>query len=306
MYFACVTSYKKRERVVSDLWQKADEARAFILKQKTITPSVAIIAGSGLSPLSGMVQNPLVIDYKDIPHFPLSSVEHHPAKLIIGTIEGADVLLFNGRFHSYEGHNARDIAFMVYVAKLLGVELLMTTNAAGALTNKAFGTIGLLTDQINRTGQTPLMGANDYRFGPRYPSMHEPYSKRLQELARRSAQDLSIEMTDQVYAGIIGPQTETPAEVHDLVRAGATIVGMSTVHETIAAVHCGMKVLGLSIVTDSVLSLGLPTKETTAKEQNNNEQKGSEPITPKAAKKAAQQTVNSMIQLIKKVLKNYV
>ena len=275
---------------MSDLWQKAEEAKAFIIEQCKCTPRVAIIAGSGLSPLSGMVQNPVVIPYSELPHFPQSLVEHHPAKLIIGTIEGVSVLLFNGRYHSYEGHRAADVAFMVYVAKLCGVTTLITTNSAGALASAgSVRSLMLITDQINSTGQTPLMGVNDYRFGPRYPSMHAAYSVALQELAQKAAEQCNIELGSGVYAGIIGPQTETPAEAKVLRNAGADIVGMSTVLETIAAVQCGLEVLGFSVITDSVALSG-----------------NSEAITPKAAKKAAQITVNSLIQLIKKVLKNYV
>ncbi len=264
-------------------WDQVAEAAQFVQASCSTPPRVAVIIGSGLGALKGLLDSSEILAYKDIPFFPQATVAHHPAKLYVGDVQGLSVLFFDGRLHSYEGLSAREVAFPVYLAKQLGVETVIVTNSAGGLQESmAPGDVMLITDQINKTGQSPLVGDYDYRFGPHYPSMHEPYDKALQELIRG---DVAHE---GVYVGIVGPEMETPIEAKILGRQGADAIGMSTVLETIAAVQSGMKVLGLSVITDSAVS------------------GGDEQVLPNAAKEAAQKASNTMIQLIKKLLKNYV
>ena len=255
----------------NNLWEQLEEAAQCVQAFCGTPPKVAVVLGSGLGALKGLLDNPQSMAYEDIPHFPKASVAHHPAKLYVGDVQGLSVLFFDGCLHSYEGLSAREVAFPVYLAKQLGVETVIVTNSAGGLKESMIpGDIMLITDHINKTGQSPLIGDYDYRFGPRYPSMHEPYDRVLQELIRG---DVAHE---GVYVGIVGPEMETPIEAKILGRQGADVVGMSTVLETIAAVQSGMKVLGLSVITDSVVS------------------GGGEPVLPKAAKEAAQKAVNTI------------
>lgn len=274
---------------IISLWDRVEEAAAFVKVQYNLSPEVAIVLGSGLGAVKGLMPVAEAIPYTEIPHFPESTVPHHPANLYVGVVQGVSVLLFDGRLHSYEGHSAEEVSFPVLLARRLGVKTVILTNSAGGLEKSMMpGDMMMITDQLNKTGQSPLVGEHDYRFGPRYPSMHEPYSQRLQGLLRSSAQSCKLFLHEGVYAGIVGPELETPAEAKLLQQQGASVVGMSTVLETIAAVQCGLAVVGLSVITDTVGA-------------------GSgEPIKPDAAKEAAQIAVNNMIQLIKKVLKNYV
>jgi purine-nucleoside phosphorylase len=230
------------------------EAKTFIENKSKIRPEVGIILGTGLGKLVDSMAVEAVIPYETIPHFPLSTVESHAGKLILGTLSKKPVMAMQGRFHFYEGYSMQQIAFPVRVMKFSGVHTLVVSNAAGGV-NPLFapGTIMAITDHINLLGGNPLIGHHDNRIGPMYPDMSEPYSKRLIELCRRIALENKIHLAFGVYAAMTGPCLETRAEYRMLRLIGADAIGMSTVPEVIAAVHAGLSVLGLSVITDSCL-----------------------------------------------------
>ena len=207
-------------------------------------PKIAIILGSGLGPLTSQVQIDVQIPYKSIPHFPISTAPGHIGRLIFGKLEGKDVILLDGRFHFYEGYDGQDIAVVLRTLKVLGITYLLQTNAAGGI-NKDFkaGDFMLITDHINLSGTNPLIGKNNSDFGPRFPDMSECYDPVLQQNARKAAQELGIDLKEGVYIWFMGPSYETPAEIRMARVLGADAVGMSTVPETILAVHAGLKVL---------------------------------------------------------------
>ncbi len=228
-----------------------DEAVQFIRTKTSFRPDIGIILGTGLGGLVKEIKKSAVIDYADIPHFPVSTVESHHGKLIFGTLAGKKIVAMQGRFHLYEGYSLKQVTFPVRVMKFLGVERLLISNAAGAL-NPLFkkGDVMLMTDHINLLGDNPLIGPNDDSLGPRFPDMSEPYSKALIALAEQAALDLKIPIQKGVYVAMQGPNLETRAEYRFLRIAGADAVGMSTIPEDIVAVHMGMPVLGFSIITD--------------------------------------------------------
>ena len=228
------------------------------LKEKApFTPEVAIILGSGLGGLGEKISQPTSLSYSDIPHFPKTTVPGHEGKLIFGELQGKKVIAFKGRFHPYEGHHPKTVVLPVHVAKFLGAQKLIISNAAGGMNpNYKVGDLVLITDQINFTGLNPLIGENDENLGVRFPDMTEAYDKQLQLVAIQSAQKMSIELKEGVYAGLLGPSYETPAEIKMFQTLGADLVGMSTVLEVIAAAHCGLKVLAISCVTNMASGLG--------------------------------------------------
>jgi purine-nucleoside phosphorylase len=232
-------------------YEKLQEATAFIQGKINGSPSVGLILGSGLGVLADDIENAVHIDYSEIPHFPVSTVEGHAGKLVIGTLEGKQVVAMQGRFHFYEGYPQKDVVMPVYVMKLLGVETLVVTNAAGGM-NRGFqpGDLMLITDHINFTGNNPLIGANDPELGPRFPDMSEAYSKAYIDLAEKVAKAQGVTVQKGVYAAITGPSFMTPSELIMLNRLGGDAVGMSTAPEVIVASHCGLKVLGISCITD--------------------------------------------------------
>ena len=217
-------------------------------------PDVAIILGTGLGALGRAIETQAVIDYQDIPGFPLSTVESHAGRLLCGTLGGKTVVAMQGRFHLYEGYTPQQVAFPVRVLRELGARTLVVSNACGTL-NPLWnaGEIMLIADHINLLGANPLVGANDDALGPRFPDMSAPYDAELRELARDVALEQRIVLREGVYVAITGPALETRAEYRMLRTLGADVVGMSTVPEVIAAVHGGMRVLGLSIMTDRCL-----------------------------------------------------
>ena len=228
------------------------EAAASYIKGKTeVAPEVGLILGSGLGVLADLVENPTTIAYSDIPHFPQSTVEGHAGELLIGTIQGRGVVLMKGRFHMYEGYGPEMTAFPVRVMKAIGVKQLLVTNAAGGV-NTSFeaGDLMLISDHLNMTGTSPLIGANDNKLGPRFPDMSQAYSKRLRQAAHEVAAKHSFTFREGVYAGLLGPSYETPAEIRMLRSLGADAVGMSTVSEVIVASHAGMEVLGISCISN--------------------------------------------------------
>ncbi|WNB93654.1 purine-nucleoside phosphorylase [Bacillus sp. NEB1478] len=223
----------------------------FIQSKLTTTPKIGLILGSGLGILADEIQNPTVIPYSDIPEFPVSTVEGHAGQLVIGELAGKQVVVMQGRFHYYEGYSMEKVTFPVRVMKLIGVETIVVTNAAGGV-NEDFeaGDLMLITDHINNFGDNPLIGANDNSFGVRFPDMSEAYTSSLQDIARKVAKDLGLSLKEGVYVGNTGPSYETPAEVRMLRILGADAVGMSTVPEVIIARHAGINVLGISCISN--------------------------------------------------------
>ena len=236
---------------MTELKQHINEALESIRTKTDTKPKIGIILGTGLGGLMKEIKKEVVIDYCDIPNFPVSTVESHQGKLIFGKLAGKKVVAMQGRFHLYEGYNQKQITFPVRVMKFLGVESLLISNAAGAL-SPLFqkGDVMIINDHINLLGDNPLIGPNDDELGPRIPDMSEPYSKELIAVAEQAALDLKIRVQKGVYAAMQGPNLETKAEYRFLRAIGADAVGMSTVPEDIVAVHMGMKVLGFSILTD--------------------------------------------------------
>ncbi|MGD0991456.1 MAG: purine-nucleoside phosphorylase [Gemmatimonadales bacterium] len=217
-------------------------------------PEIAIILGTGLGGLARDIAVEAEIAYRDIPGFPAATVESHAGKLICGTLAGRAVAAMAGRFHHYEGYALDQIAFPVRVLRALGAQVLIVSNACGGMHPLwAPGDLVLITDHINLLGDSPLVGANDAAVGPRFPDMSEPYDPALRQLARDAALARRIPLREGVYAAVTGPNLETRAEYRWLRYIGADVVGMSTVPEVIAAVHCGMRVLGISIITDQCL-----------------------------------------------------
>jgi purine-nucleoside phosphorylase len=195
-----------------------------------------------------------VIPYADIPGFPASTVESHAGRLLCGTLGGRPVMAMQGRFHRYEGYSLQQVTFPVRALRGLGVTTLVVSNACGGM-NPAWtaGELMLITDHINLLGDSPLIGPNDERLGPRFPDLSEPYDRQLADVARSVAADRRITLREGVYVAVAGPNLETRAEYRFLRAIGADVVGMSTVPETIVAIHAGMRVLGLSIITDMCL-----------------------------------------------------
>lgn len=215
---------------------------------------VAVILGTGLGGLGREIAVEAEIPYEAIPGFPLSTVESHAGRLVCGTLAGRVVAAMAGRFHRYEGYTLRQIAFPVRVLRALGARVLIVSNACGGMHPLwAPGDLVLITDHINLLGDNPLVGANDDRVGPRFPDLSAPYDAELGRLARQAALERHVTLREGVYAAVTGPNLETRAEYRMLRFIGADVVGMSTVPEVIAAVHCGMRVLGISIVTDQCL-----------------------------------------------------
>ena len=213
-------------------------------------PTTAIILGTGLGKLADEIEITQAIPYSEIPNFPVSTVEGHSCKLILGKLGGKDIMAMQGRFHFYEGYSMKEVTFPVRVMYELGIRTLFVSNAAGG-TNPDFhiGTLMIITDHINFFPENPLRGKN-MPTGPRFPDMHEPYDLQLVALADRIAEEKGIEVAHGVYLGTQGPTFETPAEYRMFHRMGADAVGMSTVPEVIVARHCGIRVFGVSIITD--------------------------------------------------------
>lgn len=228
-----------------------NEAVSFIKERLPFQPEVALILGSGLGDLANEIENPVKIKYDDIPHFPVSTVEGHAGQFVIGVFEGRKVIAMQGRFHFYEGYSMQTCTFPVRVMKLLGVQNLLLTNAAGGA-NTAYvpGDLMLITDHLNFAGSNPLIGKNDDQMGPRFPDASNVYDKHLNLEIRQVAKSLGIRLQEGVYAMSPGPSYETPAEVRMLRLLGADAVGMSTVPEALVANHMGMKVTGISCITN--------------------------------------------------------
>lgn len=231
--------------------RKIDGALNFIQAKTKVNPEIGIILGTGLGCLATEIDVEKIIPYGEIPNFPISTVETHDGKLILGQLGGKKVVAMQGRFHFYEGYTMKQITFPVRVMKRLGIHTLLISNAAGGM-NPDFrrGDLMIITDHINLLGDNPLIGPNLDEFGPRFPDMSEPYSNELISLAEKVASENNIKIQKGVFVAVSGPNLETKAEYRFLRNIGADVVGMSTVPENIVAVHSGLKVFGMSVITD--------------------------------------------------------
>ena len=231
--------------------QYQESAEALRRRLNGFVPRVLLILGSGLGELGGEVEDPVVVPYEEVPHMKRSTAPGHQGRFLFGTLSGQKVAVMQGRLHAYEGWSFADAAYPIRVLRLLGAETLVVTNAAGAV-NDAFdvGDIMLITDHIKLFAPSPLTGPNVEEFGPRFPDMTHVYTPALQEAAREAAEKLDLRLRKGVYMYFPGPQYETPAEIRAARILGADAVGMSTVPESIAAAHCGMKVLGFTLCTN--------------------------------------------------------
>jgi purine-nucleoside phosphorylase len=240
-----------------DLFTQASEAAAYIRTRTTLAPRIGIILGSGLGAFGAEVQSPTTIPYSTIPHFPQSTVEGHSGNLILGTIAGIPVAVMQGRVHAYEGYAMSQVTFPTRVLGLLGVTTLIVTNAAGGIDPAyAPGTLVAISDHINLTGTNAALGPNEPRFGMtnrsglRFFDMTTAYSPALRTLAIETAAEQGFTLPEGVYIAVLGPSYETPAEIRAFRTLGASLVGMSTVHEVIVARHMGLEILGISLVTN--------------------------------------------------------
>jgi purine-nucleoside phosphorylase len=231
--------------------KKIEEAVAFIRSKGADAPQVGIVLGTGLGNLALQIEAEQTIDYSSIPHFPVSTVESHSGKLIYGTLNGKKVLAMQGRFHYYEGYSGEEITFPIRVMKLLGVEKLLISNAAGTV-NPDFkkGTLMLIDDHINMLPDNPLRGKNIDKLGPRFPDMSQPYDVTMNTLLKEIAREKGITLHEGVYTPVAGPNLETRAEYRYLRRIGSDAVGMSTVPEVIVANHMGLPCVAISVLTD--------------------------------------------------------
>ena len=238
-----MTSLHSREsidRAVEEIRQVCD-----------LVPDASLILGTGLGGLAKEIDCAAQISYSEIPGFPVSTVESHAGRLLLGTLGGRNVVAMQGRFHLYEGYSMQQITFPVRVMRALGADKLVVSNACGGMNPFwSAGDLMLIADHINLLGDNPLIGPNDESLGPRFPDMSAPFDPELRKIARLVAQDLKITLREGVYVAVTGPNLETPAEYRFLRGIGADVVGMSTVPEVIVAIHGGMRVLGVSIITD--------------------------------------------------------
>ncbi len=238
----------------SSLYDEVQAAVAAIRKRSALKPEAAIILGTGLGGLATEMKVETTIPYGEIPGFPLSTVESHSGRLLLGTLGGKRVVAMQGRFHRYEGYTLRQVTFPVRVLHALGAPTLIVSNACGGMNPLwAPGDLMLISDHINLLGDNPLIGPNDDRLGPRFPDMSEPYDAELRALARQVALKNGVVLREGVYVAVTGPCLETRAEYRMLRGMGADVVGMSTVPEVIVAVQEGMRALGISIITDQCL-----------------------------------------------------
>ena len=268
------------------LKDKINEALNFIQSRCQLTPQIGIILGTGMGKLASGIQNHTVLPYDEIPHFAVSTAPGHAGNLLMGEVAGKKIVAMQGRFHFYEGYSLEQITFPVRLMKALGVKILIESNAAGGM-NRNFkaGDIMIIADQINFTGENPLIGFNDDTLGPRFPDMSEPYDEDLIELTERIALSEGIRCHKGVYVGVSGPNFETRAEYKFFNLMGADAVGMSTVLEVIVAKHSDLRVLGISCITDVCIPDRL------------------EPVDSKKVIEVANQAEPRITKLVEKVIK---
>jgi purine-nucleoside phosphorylase len=232
------------------------EAGKFVRSRTDLEPSIGVVLGSGLGSFADSLRDSVRIPYRDIPGLPVTTAVGHRGELVLGKIGHITVAVMSGRFHLYEGYSPQQVVSGITLLAELGIKRVVLTNAAGGINPRfATGALVLISDHINLQGQNPLVGPNDDGSGPRFPDMTEAYSARLRIIAKQTAQDAGVELLEGVYAAMLGPSYETPAEIRFLKTIGADLVGMSTVAESIAANHLGLDVLGISCVTN--LAAGL-------------------------------------------------
>src|SRR5699024_7129417 len=231
--------------------QKWQETIDYLNERIKLQPKIGLILGSGLGVLADEIENPTKISYEDIPGFPVSTVEGHAGQLVIGELNGVEVIAMQGRFHYYEGYGLDVVTYPVRIMKEFGVEMLLVTNAAGGV-NRSFqaGDLMLITDHINNTGQNPLIGENIKEHGVRFPDMSSAYDQKLQQIAKQTAESISVHMQEGVYVWNTGPSYETPAEIRMLEKMGGDAVGMSTVPEVTVARQAGIKCIGISCISN--------------------------------------------------------
>ena len=231
----------------SDVKEAADAIRARV----PVLPEIAIVLGSGLGDFANALGDAVSMPYEELPHWPAARVVGHEGRLAVGRARGKLIAALAGRCHAYEGHDLRTVTFAVRVLGVLGVKTLILTNAAGGV-NTSFlqGALMVIDDHINLLGGNPLVGANDDRFGPRFPDMTEVYSSRLRRIADEAGREMGVVLPHGVYVALLGPSYETPAEIRYLRAIGVDAVGMSTVPEAIVARHMGMDVLGISCISN--------------------------------------------------------
>jgi purine-nucleoside phosphorylase len=233
-----------------ETYERVEEAAAAVRRRCGDPPETAIVLGSGLGDFADTLRDSVVTPFDELPHWPASKVVGHAGRLVVGTVADRRVAVLAGRVHFYEGHDLATVAFATRVMGRLGVKQIILTNAAGGInTGFSQGVLMIIDDHINLLGN-PLIGANDERFGPRFPDMTEVYSRRLRGIADEAARARAVPVTHGVYVGLAGPSYETPAEIRFLRAIGADAVGMSTVPEAIAARHMGVEVLGISCITN--------------------------------------------------------
>jgi len=242
--------------IMNSDFDRAESAAQFLLAQTALRPAIGLVLGSGSGGFADEFSEAIRIQYANIPLFPRSTAVGHAGQMVIGKVGSVAVAAMQGRVHLYEGYSAKEVAFPIRVFGRMGVRALILTNAAGGI-NLEYkqGTLVVITDHINLQGANPLVGPNDERFGSRFPDMTQAYSKPYREIALRAAQRLGKTAYQGVYAGLLGPSYETPAEIRYLRTIGADLVGMSTIPEVIAARHMGLKVLAISCVTNMAAGL---------------------------------------------------
>jgi purine-nucleoside phosphorylase len=234
-----------------DYYDKVTEAADAITARVATRPSIAVVLGSGLGDFAQSLEGAVSMPYDQLPHWPVSRVPGHEGRLAVGKARGRTIAALAGRCHAYEGYDLSTVTFAVRVLGVLGVRTLILTNAAGGInTGFAKGALMVIDDHLNLIGDNPLTGPNDDRFGPRFPDMSDVYSPRMREIADRAARDLGLVLSHGVYAALLGPSYETPAEIRYLRTVGADAVGMSTVPEAIVARHMAIEVLGISCITN--------------------------------------------------------
>ena len=267
------------------LAEQVDVAIKSIKSKVDLVPELGLILGSGLGFLADHFEDAVTIPYQEIPHFPLSTIVGHEGSMVFGTLEGVKCVCMKGRVHYYEGYPMARLAFPVYVMRGLGVNTLLVTNAAGGVNpNFNVGDVMLIEDHINMLGDNPLRGPNLEQFGPRFPDMSYGYSQDLMKLWEEEAKLMKLKLQCGVYAAMLGPSYETPAEIRMLHRLGADAVGMSTVPEVITANHCGMTVTGLSLITNKAAGIL------------------DQPLTHEEVKEAAEQAKASLAPLVRRVI----
>jgi purine-nucleoside phosphorylase len=246
-----MSAARTKSRARDTEFARADRAAKFILAKTGLRPKIALVLGSGLGAFADELSEATRIPYEKIPGFPRSTAIGHAGRLVIGKVANVAVAAMQGRVHFYEGYTAQEVAFPMRVLGRMGIRAAILTNAAGGINLQyTQGALVVISDHINLQGINPLIGPNDERFGPRFPDMTQAYWKLYREIALGEAKKLGISVPEGVYAALAGPSYETPAEIRYLRTIGADLVGMSTVPETIAARHMGIRVLGISCVTN--------------------------------------------------------